>query len=192
MKVVKKSENGLQLYARACAPCRDYYGLTITDSCLILNIWRVSYGPHASPKQKLCPLVDFQHYKPYQEEVRVVFGEGVWHYAMGLSRGEKKLENLPWRPFFHLLSFLRLEDLLKLMRCSKIFYELCNREEVWRLMFVKKFGRSPSKDENLWAIDSCWKTVFQKRLQYVRRALKEAEERKLKKKQALKAAPRRN
>lgn len=26
------NNNNLQLYARACAPNRDYYGLTITDS----------------------------------------------------------------------------------------------------------------------------------------------------------------
>lgn len=38
------NNNNLQLYARACAPNRDYYGLTITDST-------VSYILFKSPKK---------------------------------------------------------------------------------------------------------------------------------------------
>lgn len=137
------NNNNLQLYARACAPNRDYYGLTITDSTvsyflfkfvqtnwiksaqIILNVWKISYGPHNTPKQKLCPLEDFKEDKTCRDEVKSIFGEGVYHYLLGLSNKERKLENLSTKVFLHLLGFVRVEDVLSLMRCSKIMYEVC-------------------------------------------------------------------
>lgn len=46
-------------------------------------------------------------------------------------------------------------------------------------MFSKKFGRKPSKEEHLLVLDSSWREVFMKRLTYVRKALKESQEKKL-------------
>lgn len=65
-------------------------------------------------------------------------------------------------------------------------FQLCSQENVWKLMFVKKFGRQPSKEEKLRAMDSCWKEVFKRRLLYVRKALRESGERKMKPKLARK------
>ncbi|KAH1003796.1 hypothetical protein HUJ04_003650 [Dendroctonus ponderosae] len=163
-KTMKANEGNLQLYARANAPSRDYYGLTITGSFINLNIWKVSYGPHTMPKQRHCSLEDFRDDKVSQDEIRRIFGEAVFDYVLGLAQNRRKLENLPPKLFLHILGFLRIEDILRLMCCSKIICELCNHEHVWKLMFMKKFGRQPSKEEKLLAIDSSWREVFKRRL----------------------------
>ncbi|ENN79916.1 F-box only protein 36-like [Dendroctonus ponderosae] len=185
-KTMKANEGNLQLYARANAPSRDYYGLTITGSFINLNIWKVSYGPHTMPKQRHCSLEDFRDDKVSQDEIRRIFGEAVFDYVLGLAQNRRKLENLPPKLFLHILGFLRIEDILRLMCCSKIICELCNHEHVWKLMFMKKFGRQPSKEEKLLAIDSSWREVFKRRLLYVRKALRDSAELKIKTKLNLK------
>lgn len=56
-------------------------------------------------------------------------------------------------------------------------------------MFTKKFGRLPSKEENLLVLDSSWRQLFQKRLAFVRLALERSNEKKIKKKMELKKTP---
>ncbi|CAH1135289.1 unnamed protein product [Ceutorhynchus assimilis] len=185
-EIMKGLDKNLQLYARANAPCRDYYGLTITESNLILNVWRVSYGPHIWPKQKHCIFDEFKTHKMFQEEVKLVFGEGVFDYLTGLTTGQKKLENLPRKLFLRLFWFLGIDDVFNLMSCSKIIYELCNQEDAWRIVFIKKFGRAPSREENVLAMNMSWKDIFKKRLDYVRKALKNTNENTMKKKRETK------
>ncbi|KAF7284628.1 hypothetical protein GWI33_021820 [Rhynchophorus ferrugineus] len=143
---IQPNDDVLQLYSRACSPCRDYYVLIVSPEYVALNIWKITHRPYANPKLNRCPIEDFNR---------------------------RKLENLPVKIFMHILTFLGINDILRMMRCSKIMFERCNQNTVWRLIFVKKFARFPSKEENLLALDYTWKTIYQKRLEFVLRALKQ-------------------
>ncbi|KAL1517171.1 hypothetical protein ABEB36_000970 [Hypothenemus hampei] len=166
------NSNCFQLYARADAPSRDYYGLTVTESSVVLNVWNISYGARTFPKQKRCSIDELKQDKAYQDQIRRIFGVGVFDYVIGLSKKTKKFENLPWKLFIDILKFLNVEDILRLMRCSKIFYELCNQDVVWRLLFTKKFARTPSNDEQLLACEKTWREVLKNRLTLLRSLLK--------------------
>ncbi|CAH1101062.1 unnamed protein product [Psylliodes chrysocephalus] len=166
---ILKNASLLQLYARAGAPNRDYYGLTIAESCICFNVWKVTRGPHYFPRQKIMDVEDFKYDKHVQEEIRTSFGETVHEYIVNLSNRQRKLENLPQKAFMNVIKYLSINDVLRLGRTNKIFYELCNTEAVWEEMFKKILGRRPSSEEKLSAIDYGWKGALKKRIAFVRR-----------------------
>ncbi|XP_076263527.1 F-box only protein 36-like [Rhynchophorus ferrugineus] len=170
---IQPNDDVLQLYSRACSPCRDYYVLIVSPEYVALNIWKITHRPYANPKLNRCPIEEFKYDKSFQETIKNCFTVGVYNYILDLSYSRRKLENLPVKIFMHILTFLRINDILRMMRCSKIMFERCNQNTVWRLIFVKKFARFPSKEENLLALDYTWKTIYQKRLEFVLRALKQ-------------------
>nr|XP_023019063.1 uncharacterized protein LOC111507909 [Leptinotarsa decemlineata] len=163
----------LQLYTRAEAPCRDYYGLTIAESCICLNVWKVTHGPHIFPKQKLSELEDFKYDKFLQEEIKNIFGESIHQYLTDLAERKITLHHLPTKVFIKILSYLDTNDVLRLSRTSKIFMELCNADAVWLTIFKKVLKRGPSREENRMAFDSGWKEVLKKRMAYIKKAFAE-------------------
>lgn len=80
------------------------------------------------PKQRHCSLKDLREDKVIQDEIRRIFGEGAFDYVLGLAENRRKLENLPHKLFFYLLGFLRIEDILRLMCCSKIICEVVRKK----------------------------------------------------------------
>ncbi|XP_023310713.1 uncharacterized protein LOC111691709 [Anoplophora glabripennis] len=175
-----KQSTLLQLYARAAAPCRDYYGLTITNSCISINAWKITHGPHVMPKQKICLLEDVIQDKFLQEEIKNIFGGNVFDYIMDLGNKKRKLENLPTALFLNILKYLRANDVLKLMQTNKIFFELCNTELVWLMMFQKILNRSPSIEEKRMALEYGWREVLKKRMAYIRKVFNENKQQKKK------------
>ncbi|XP_060519345.1 uncharacterized protein LOC132697755 isoform X2 [Cylas formicarius] len=159
-----RRRNALQLYARAKAPCRDYHGLTIS-----LTTWRVGRTLRVLPKQALCSLKDWKSDKNLRDQVEGLFGAGTSEYVTALASGELKFETLPFGVFLSIVRFLNFKDVLTLSRCSIILREVCNKDEVWRLMFVKKMGRPPSNEEKWLALGYTWREVLKKRLEYVQK-----------------------
>ncbi|XP_056633923.1 F-box only protein 36-like [Diorhabda sublineata] len=172
-----KKSTLLQLYARATAPSRDYYGLTIGESFLCLNVWKITHGPHSFPKRKICEIDDFLDDKHLQEEIKNNFGRNVFDYIKNLIDNKRTLENLPARPFLLILRYLKINDVLTLSRTNKIFYELCNKEEVWQLMFGKMLRRSPSAEEKRMAFECGWRETLRRRMSYIKQALVAAKNR---------------
>ncbi|KAJ8971413.1 hypothetical protein NQ314_000723 [Rhamnusium bicolor] len=168
----------LQLYARAAAPCRDYYGLTIAESCISLNAWKITHGPHVTPKQKFCLIEEVQDDKFLQEEIKNMFGVSVYEYIIDLGNKKRKLENLPAKLFLRVLEYMSINDVLHLSLTSKIFYELCNSERVWCLMFQKTLQRCPSPDEHRMAFDYGWREVLKRRMTYIRKAFADSKAKK--------------
>ncbi|KAJ8919925.1 hypothetical protein NQ315_006454 [Exocentrus adspersus] len=163
----------LQLYARASAPCRDYYGLTIAESCISINAWKITHGPHVTPKQKFCPLEDVTQDKFLQEEIKNIFGATILEYILDLANNKRKLENLPTHLFLNVLRYLKINDVLNLIQTNKIFYELCNTDSVWCMMFTKVLNRSPSPDEKRMAFDYGWREALKRRMTYIRKVFNE-------------------
>ncbi|VEN41885.1 unnamed protein product [Callosobruchus maculatus] len=163
----------LQLYARAEAPCRDYYGLTITETNLLLHAWKITHGPHAYPRTKFSDIEDFKYDKFLQEDLKNVFGDNVMAYLYDLAYGRRKLGNLPPKAFLNIMRYLTVNDVFRLAQTSKIFHELCNADSVWRLIFMKVLKRSPSPEEKKMARDMGWKEVLRKRLAYIRKVYAE-------------------
>nr|CAH7752138.1 unnamed protein product [Callosobruchus chinensis] len=163
----------LQLYARAEAPCRDYYGLTITETNLLLHAWKITHGPHAYPRTKFSDIEDFKYNKYLQEELKNAFGDNVMEYLYDLAYGRRKLGNLPPNAFLYIVRCLTVNDIFRLALTSKIFHELCNTDSVWRLIFMKVLKRNPSPEEKKMARDMGWKEVLRKRLAYIRKVYAE-------------------
>ncbi|CAH1119617.1 unnamed protein product [Phaedon cochleariae] len=168
-----KKSTLLQLYARAIAPCRDYYGLTIGEQCICLNIWKVTHGPHVFPKQIFLEVEDFIDDRFLQEEIKNVFGDNVYQYIVDLVHHRTKLHHLPPKVFLNILKYLNTNDVLRMSLTSKIFLELCNSDLVWQLLFTKVLQRSPSKEEKRLAMDCGWKEVLKKRMTYIRKVFVE-------------------
>ncbi|CAG9855663.1 unnamed protein product [Phyllotreta striolata] len=160
----------LQLYARANAPNRDYYGLSIGENYIRFDVWKVTRGPHFHPTQKIINIDDFAGSKHLQSEIRNSFGENIHDFIVRLSNGERCLENLPQRAFLSIVKYLSINDVLNLSRVNKIYHEICNSEALWEEMFFKAMGRRPSREESRQASDIGWRNTLKKRIVFVRRA----------------------
>ncbi|CAH2012697.1 unnamed protein product [Acanthoscelides obtectus] len=159
----------LQLYARAKAPSRDYYGLTITERNILLHAWKITHGPHAYPRTKFSDIDDFKCDKYLHEELKNVFGDNVMEYLYDLAYSKRNLSNLPPNAFLNIVQYLTANDIFRLARTSKIFHELCNTDSVWNEVFTKVLKRKPSPEEKKMAKDMGWKQVLRKRLAYIKR-----------------------
>ncbi|KAI4470018.1 f-box domain [Holotrichia oblita] len=164
----------LQLYALAPAPSRDYYGLTITGSEVILNIWNISHGPHMYPKRQKALLEDLQDETLIQNEIRTFFGPHVLAFCKSLANNDKNLYNLPTKIFLRILKLLASRDVLALSQTSKIFFELCNTDAVWKLIFRKKIRRPIDREDCKAAGDVGWRKLLMKKLTVRNRILKSA------------------
>ncbi|KAJ8943590.1 hypothetical protein NQ318_006592 [Aromia moschata] len=160
----------LQLYTRARAPCRDYYGLTIGETSVCLNTWKITHGPHLRPRQKQCPVEDFPYDKFFQEEIKNVFGHSVFQYVLDLGNKKRKLENVPTKVFLNVLRYLDAKDVLHLSETSTIFRELCNTEPIWYMMFRKVLRKNPTPEDKMMAFDYGWKEVLKMRLLLIKKA----------------------
>ncbi|XP_022917922.1 F-box only protein 36-like [Onthophagus taurus] len=141
MTVSDENEVQLQLYARAPSPSRDYYGLTITQSKIILNIWNVSYGPHVYPKRHISSLEDFVDERYMQHDIQRTFGDYALSFVKSFAAKERRLECLPMKIFLKIARFLATNDILHLSQTSKIFFDICNSEGIWRILYKKKIKR---------------------------------------------------
>lgn len=162
--MVAEDDLRLQLYAIAPAPCRDYYGLTITGSQIILNVWNVSYGPHMYPKRHKALLQDFNDETLLQQEIRSTFGEHVLDFCKSLANNEHSLQYLPTKIFLKIIKMLATKDILALSQTSKIFFELCNTDAVWKIIFRKKIRRPIARDDCKSALDVGWKKLLMKKM----------------------------
>ncbi|GJQ77177.1 hypothetical protein Trydic_g14851 [Trypoxylus dichotomus] len=162
----------LQLYALAPAPCRDYYGLTITGSEVILNIWNISHGPHIYPKRQKALLEDFEDENIIQNEIRSIFGQHVLNFCKAMASNDRHLQTVPTKIFLQILRLLASRDILALSQTSKIFFELCNSNAVWKLIFRKKIRRPIARDDSKIADDIGWKSLLKKKLTMRNKILK--------------------
>lgn len=127
----------IQLYARSAAPARDYYGLTITLGSVILNIWNITHGPHVYPKRYDVSLDDFIWDKKIQSEIFRTFGSHVLTYVKQLALHEINLQCMPQKIFLFVMRYLAASDIIRLSQTSKIFFDLCNTNDVWRIIYTK-------------------------------------------------------
>ncbi|KAK9745369.1 F-box-like [Popillia japonica] len=172
--MVAEKDLRLQLYALAPAPSRDYYGLTVTGSEIILNIWNISHGPHIYPKRQKALLEDLQDETLIQNEIRTLFGAHVLAFCKSLANNDKNLQNLPTKIFLRILKLLASRDVLALSQTSKIFFELCNTDGVWKLLFRKKIRRPIDQADCKAADDIGWKKLLMKKVTVRNRILKSA------------------
>lgn len=170
--MVVENDLRLQLYALAPAPCRDYYGLTITGTQVILNIWNISHGPHIYPKRQKASLEDFGEATSIQNEIKSLFGEHVLNFCKALANNESGLQNLPTKIFLRILKLLASRDILSLSQTSKIFFELCNGEPIWKMIFRKKIRRPIARDDSKMADELGWKGLLKKKLTMRKKILK--------------------
>ncbi|KAF2902598.1 hypothetical protein ILUMI_03576 [Ignelater luminosus] len=155
----------LQLYVRTPAPCRDYCGLTITKDEMILNIWNITYGPHVYPKRHRCTMEHFEIDKYMQAEILRLFGDHVFKYVSSISKNEKRLENLPSKLFLRILNFMAARDIVNLSQTSKVLFELCNVENVWKMLFRKYLRKRPDKQDLIIGERFGWKQTLKEKIQ---------------------------
>ncbi|XP_017779767.1 PREDICTED: uncharacterized protein LOC108565030 [Nicrophorus vespilloides] len=126
------------LYARASAPLRDYYGLTINEKEVILNVWNITHGPHVFPRRLRCPLQELEHDKSLTVAISNFFGKHVLQYSLSVAKKDPKLQSLPSKIFLYILRYLATKDILSLGQSSKIFFELCNGQPSWKMIFSRR------------------------------------------------------
>nr|CAI5845830.1 unnamed protein product [Callosobruchus analis] len=163
----------LQLHARAAAPCRDCYCLTISETHLTLHTWKITHGPYSYPRIHFSNLEDFRYDKYLQEHLRNAFGFNAISYLYDLAHGRRKLGNLPPKVFLNIVRYLTVNDVFRLSQTSKIFHELCNSNSVWKLIFMKVLQRAPSPEETKMSRGMGWKEILRKRLAYIRKVYAE-------------------
>ncbi|KRT85631.1 F-box domain-containing protein [Oryctes borbonicus] len=164
----------LQLYALAPAPSRDYYGLTITGSEVILNVWNISHGPHIYPRRQRALLEDFEDENVIQNEIRIIFGHHVLNFCKSIAANDRHLQTLPTKIFLKIVRLLASRDILALSQTSKIFFELCNSDAVWKLIFRKKIRRPIAREDSRVADDIGWRGLLKKKLDIRNKILKTA------------------
>lgn len=64
-----------------------------------------------------------------------------------------------------ILKQLAASDILRLSQTSKIFFELCNTEAVWKVIFQKYVKRSNNADRMI-AEDNGWKEALKIKLKF--------------------------
>ncbi|CAH0547254.1 unnamed protein product [Brassicogethes aeneus] len=158
-----KDSTIIQLYSRAEAPCRDYYGLTVTDANILFSTWKISYGPHLHPKCRVVSYEDIKYDKYLQEEIRTTFGYGAFLFIRSLYNNEHKLETLTKNVFFYLMKYLKIKDIFNLAQTSKILKELCNTDNVWKIIYQKYLKRNCYPDELRNAMDIGWKEMAKRK-----------------------------
>lgn len=62
--------------------------------------------------------------KRLQCEIKRLFGDSVFDYALSVSRKEQNLQYLPTKLFLRILRYLAASDILRLSQTSKIFFEV--------------------------------------------------------------------
>ncbi|XP_019867956.2 F-box only protein 36 [Aethina tumida] len=153
----------LQLYSRAKAPLRDYYGLTIMEDRILISTWKISHGPHLHPRSKTILLEDVKSDKYLREHIANTFGMSAFEYIESLYNNVIRLETLPKKVFLNLMTYLEIADILNLGRSSKILRELCDSDEVWKVIYQKLFNRKCYADEYKTASEIGWKELTKRK-----------------------------
>lgn len=153
----------LQLYSTSPAPKRDYHGLTITNKHIILNSWDISRGPHVFPRRKKTLLEDFPTDRWFMNEIEFLFGSHVVEYAVRLATGERNLQYLPETLVLYIVRMLAVNDILHLRQLSKIFFEICNTNSIWKIIFRKYTRRPITKTDLKQSEVMSWKYMLQRK-----------------------------
>jgi hypothetical protein len=106
---------------------------------------------------------DFYHDEVAQREIWRIFGQTILNYCLNLVRGQIDwLTRLPPNVQIRILSYVKLDDIPQLSLVSKSFRALCRNNDLWRIFYVRYYGRHSLENRDLihLAERRGWRHVF--------------------------------
>ncbi|UJR37515.1 hypothetical protein I4U23_030217 [Adineta vaga] len=152
--------------SQAPSPSKDYGQLQITMDKVILRWWKITLRNIEGamyPGEIKDSYEDFYHDEVAQREISRIFGQNTLDYCLNLIRGRFDwLSLLPGKVQIHILSQLNLDDIPQLSLVSKSLRELCRNNDLWRMFYVRHYGRHALENRDLihLAERRGWRHVF--------------------------------
>ena len=106
---------------------------------------------------------DFYCDEAAQREISRIFGPIVLNYCLNLVRGQFDwLVRLPLPVQIRILSFIDLDAIPQLSLVCKSLHSLCRNNDLWRIFYVRHYGRSASERKDLFHLAERrgWRHVF--------------------------------
>lgn len=151
---------------QAPSPSKDYGQLQLTLDKVILRWWKISLRNNEDtrhPGEIKDSYEDFYHDEAAQREVWRFFGPVILNYCLALVRGQFDwLVRLPLPIQIRILSYVDLNDIPQLSLVCKLFHSLCRSNDLWRVFYIRQYGRSASQRKDLvhLAERRGWRHVF--------------------------------
>ncbi|CAF0884936.1 unnamed protein product [Adineta ricciae] len=152
--------------SQAPSPSKDYGQLQITMDKVILRWWKITLRNIEGamyPGEIKDSYEDFYHDEVAQREISRIFGQDTLDYCLNLIRGRFDwLSLLPAKVLIHIFSEVNLDDIPQLSLVSKSMRELCRNNDLWRIFYVRHYGRHALENKDLIHLTERrgWRHVF--------------------------------
>lgn len=156
-------ETLFEIVGQGPAPSKDYYQLLVTRSQLIFRWWRISLRNEyrsTKPGEAKETHEDFLENSHLQVQIALIFGAGILDYVFNLCKGRFDfLERLSDALLLRIISYLDLEDLVRLSQTSRRFAKLCASDKLWERI-VRLACDTITPDMKTLAENVGWKQMF--------------------------------
>ncbi|KAL4647056.1 F-box only protein 36 isoform X1 [Arapaima gigas] len=152
-----------QISEQGPAPSKDFYHLGVTKSEVIWRWWKISLRSeyrNTQPGEVKESHKEFMNNTSLQHKVRVVFGESILQYVIGLCEGRfDYLDRMPDPLILRIMAFLGLREVLLLRCMSSKYKKLCDCDKFWEQTARCHWGNLTPEMESLANILG-WKKTF--------------------------------